>query len=237
MYRPVHSLADQLALQADLLALEHWGEAWGMCFNAAKCQIMQVYRGQGLVRFYTLCGQVLSVVEEAKYLSVLVSDDLSWSPHIFSITGKAVPTLGFLRRNLRKCPAQLKERACIAFVRSTLDSASPIWDPVLKRDINNLEKINRRAARFVTGDYHPISSVSSMLRSLGWSDLKDRRRNTRLALLFQIVNGDVAVSADDLHLESRAMQLTGEPDQIIATNTNTKERLHQNSRPFFTIAL
>ena len=198
---------------------------------------MQVYKGQGLVHFYTLCGQVLSVVEEAKYLGVLISDYLSWSPHISSITGKAASTLGFLRRNLRKCPAQLKERAYIAFVRSTLDYASPIRDPVLKRDINNLEKINRRAARFVTGDYHPISSVSSKLRSLGWSDLKDRRRESRLALLFKIVNGEVAVSAGDLHLEPRAMQLTGEPDQIIATNANTKERLHQNSRTFFTLAL
>ena len=78
MYRPVHSLADQLAL----LALERWGDAWGMRFNAAKCEIMQVYRGHGLVHFYTLCGQVLSVVEEAKYLGVLISNDLSWSPHI-----------------------------------------------------------------------------------------------------------------------------------------------------------
>ena len=42
MYRPVHSLADQLALQADLLALERWGDAWGIRFNAAKCEIMQV---------------------------------------------------------------------------------------------------------------------------------------------------------------------------------------------------
>ena len=158
MYRPVHSLADQLAL----LALERWGDAWGMRFNAAKCEIMQVYRGHGLVHFYTLCGQVLSVVEEAKYLGVLISNDLSWSPHISWITGKAASTLGFIRRNLRKCPAQLKERAYIAFVRSTLDYASPIWDPFLERDINNLDKINRRAARFVTGDYHPISSVSSV---------------------------------------------------------------------------
>ena len=141
------------------------------------------------------------LVEEAKYLGVLISDDLSWSPHISSITGKAASTLGFLRSNLRKCPAQLKVRAYIAFVRSTLDYASPIWDPFLKRDIKNLEKINRRAARFMTGDYHPISSVSSMLRSLGWSNLKDHRHDTRLALLFKIVNGDVAVSADDLHLE------------------------------------
>ena len=198
MHCPVQSLADQLALQAYLLALERWGDAWGTHFNAGKCQIMQVYRGQGLVHFYTLCGQVLSVVEELKYL---IFDDLSWSPHISSITGKAASTLGFLRRNLRKCPAQLKERAYIASVRSTLDFVSLVWDPFLKRDINNLEKIHRRAARFITGVYHPIPSVSSMLRPLGWPDLKDRRCDTRLALLFKTVNGDVAVAVDDLHLK------------------------------------
>ena len=78
------------------------------------------------MHFYTLYGQVLSVVEEAKYLGLLISDDLSWSHHISSITGKATATLGFLRRNLRKCPAQLKEPAYIAFERLTLDYVSPL---------------------------------------------------------------------------------------------------------------
>ena len=142
---------------------------------------------------------MLSVVEEAKYLGILISDDLSWSPHISSITGIFPQSL---RMNLRKCPTQLKKRAYIAFVRSTLDYTSPIWDPFLKREIKNLEKINRRAARFVTGDYHPISSVFSMLHSLGWSNLRDHRRDSRLALLFKTVNGDVAVAADALHLEA-----------------------------------
>ena len=139
----------------DLLALECWRDAWDMHFNAGKCQIVRVYRGQGRAHFYTLCGQVLSAVKEAKY--ELISDNLSWSPHISSITGKAASTLDFLRKNLRKCPAQLKEWAYIAFVRSTLDYASPKWDPFLRHDKNCLVKINSGAACFVTGGYHPIS--------------------------------------------------------------------------------
>ena len=75
---------------------------------------------------------VHSVVEEDKYLGVLISDGLSCPPHISSVTGKAASTLAFLRRNLRQYPVQLKERAYIAFVRSTLDYASAIWDPFLK---------------------------------------------------------------------------------------------------------
>ena len=36
-----------------------------------------------------------------------------------------------------------------------------------------------------------------MLHDLGWCDLKDRRRDLRLALLYKIVTGHVAVAADN----------------------------------------
>ena len=62
---------------------------------------------------------------------------------------KANSTLGFLRRNLRRCPAKLKESAYISFVRSTLEYAASVWDPHLAKDINKLENIQRRPARFV----------------------------------------------------------------------------------------
>jgi len=45
---------------------------------------------------------------------------LSWSSHVHSIHSRANSTLGFLRRNLRRCPAKLKETAFITLVRSTL---------------------------------------------------------------------------------------------------------------------
>ena len=187
LYRSIRCAADQVAFQRDLSVLQHWGDTWGMRFNAGKCHIMQVHRGQPLVHFYTLCGQVLSLVEEAKYLGVLLASDLGWLPHIASDADKASSALDFLKRNLKKCPAALKERAYTAYVRSILDYASPIWDPHLKKDILALERVNRRAARYVIGDYHRLSSVSGMLRSLGWSTLEDQRREARLTLFYKIL--------------------------------------------------
>ena len=137
-----------------------------------------------------------------KYLGVLLTSDLGWSPHVATTAGKASSTLGFLKRNLKKCPAALKERAYIAYVRSILDYASPIWDPHLKKDIHALERVNRRAARYVIGDHHRLSSVSGMLQSLGWSTLEDRRREARLTLFYKIVKGEMAVSSEDIHLET-----------------------------------
>jgi len=86
------------------------------------------------------------------------------------------------RRNLRRCPAILKESAYISLVRPTLEYAASVWDPHLAKDINKLENIQRRSARFVKGDYRTTSSVTQMLQELDWQDLQSRRRDLRLAL-------------------------------------------------------
>jgi hypothetical protein len=44
-------------------------------------------------------------------------------------------------------------------VRPNLEYAATVWDPYTKFNINKLEKCQRRAARFVIGDYSRESSV------------------------------------------------------------------------------
>ena len=67
---------------------------------------------------------------------------------------KANRTLGFLRRNLYSCPQEVKEAAYKGLVRPVLDYGSSVWDPpgvVLQEE---LESVQKRAARFVTGNYN-----------------------------------------------------------------------------------
>ena len=117
-----------------------------------------------------------------------LTDELSWSSHVHLIHSRANSTLGFLRRNLRRCPAKLKETAYTTLVRSTLEYAASIWDPHFAKDCDLLENLQRRSARFVKGDYRTTSSVSQMLHDLGWCDLKtaggtlDWLCSTRLSL-------------------------------------------------------
>ena len=68
------------------------------------------------------------------------------------------------------------------------------------KDCDLLEKLQWRSARFVKGDYRTTSSVSQMLHDLHWSDLKDRRRDLRLALLYKIVTVHVAINPDQIGL-------------------------------------
>ena len=134
MYRPIRSVEDQVAMQRNLDSLERWGDTWGMRFNAKKCHIMTLGRGRStLMHFCSLCGEILSSVDEAKYLGINISHDLSWSPHVQSLCSRGNSTLGFLRRNLRRCPAKLKEQSYIALVRSVLDFELRYGIPILPR--------------------------------------------------------------------------------------------------------
>ena len=61
-----------------------------MRFNAAKCNIMRVSRTRNHKLFnYSLTGQVVEEVMDAKYLGVTLSNDLEWSKHIATMTNKA----------------------------------------------------------------------------------------------------------------------------------------------------
>ena len=90
-------------------------------------------------------------------------------------------------------------------VRSVVEYSATIWDPHLKKDINSLDKIQRRGARFVKSDYRWRSSVTAMLDDLGWRDLDLRRKDMRLTLLFKVLNHsgkeNYAVTAEDLNLK------------------------------------
>ena len=199
LYRAISSREGAEILQRDLNSLYAWGQRWGMFFNVKKCNVMRITRSRSpITKFYTLGGQFLEQVNQAKYLGVMLSDELNWSPHINSVTTSANSTLGFIRRNLKQCPKDLKELAYLSLVRSKLEYAASVWDPHHTSDTNKLEQVQRRAARFVCNNYSPYSSDTQMLSDLGWQQLKDRRKHIRLALFYKIVHHLIAVPHEDI---------------------------------------
>ena len=57
----------------------------------------------------------------------------------------------------------------------------------------NMDRVQRRAARWVLGDYSTFSSVTDMIGQLGRRNLEQRRSDSRLVLFYKIVYGYVAV--------------------------------------------
>jgi protein involved in ribonucleotide reduction len=73
--------------------------------------------------------------------------------HINYITSKTNKTLRFLRRNLKIPSIRINEQAYFTLARPLVEYASTIWDPYTQTDINKVEAVQRRAARYVANNH------------------------------------------------------------------------------------
>ena len=66
--------------------------------------------------------------------------------------------LNFLKSDLSKCSLSVKESAYLAILHPWLEYASVVWDPYHNNKIEHLEKVQRRAARWVVNNFSCHSS-------------------------------------------------------------------------------
>ena len=84
-------------------------------------------------------------------------------------------------------------------VRPFLEYSAVVWDPHLEKDKAVIENVQRRAARYATGNYSERSTgcIERMLQELNWEKLEQRRKTLRLAFLHKINNNLVDISIDN----------------------------------------
>lgn len=198
LYREVNSVEDALVLQSDLDQLSTWRRHWQMNFNPVKCYTLRVSRLSLLhVHNYHIAGNMLRSVSDHPYLGVHRSNDLSWNIHIAKICKKATNQLNFIKRNVSKCTSEVKSLAYSTLVRPHLEYASTVWDPHTKKNITEIESVQRRAARFVNNCYDRHSSVTDLVKQLGWDTLEVRRKANRLTTFYKSVHGKIALPLPD----------------------------------------
>ena len=195
-HNTVNHQNDQAVLQSDLDALSTWEHQWSMEFHPQKCSNMSASKKDlKLNAAYTLHGHTLENVKSTKYLGVNIQNDLKWDGHIDSICNKANRTLGFLRRNLKIGNKKTKETAYKTLVRPLLEYAAPVWDPSDKDEIQQIEKVQQRAARWVSHRFRHTSSVDTMIQDLKWPSLQQRRKKARLETFYKYHSGLITINS------------------------------------------
>ena len=193
LYRVIRTVQDAEALQKDLSQLCRWADVWQMDFNATKCHVLSVTKKkEPLTSSYSIRGAQLEQVVHHPYLGVEFAADLGWGYHVNNVVPKAQRTLNLLRRNLWGCSRETKDIAYRTLVRPVLDYAGTAWDPYQANHMGNLEKIQSRAARFVTRRHSREDSVTEMRAELQWRTLQERRLTARLCMLHKTIHGSAA---------------------------------------------
>ena len=157
-----------------------------------------------MVSNYVLKGTTLTTETVTKYLGVDIQSDLSWKSHVNRTANKGNSMLGFLKRNLKSTSQETKTRAYNSLVRSGLEYCSTVWNPHHNNQVQPIEMVQRRAARFATERFHNTSSVSDMLTHLGWETLQSRRTKHQLTMTYKIMNNLVDIPAQNFFTQARS---------------------------------
>ena len=77
-----------------------------------------------------------------------------------------------------------------------------------QKSINKVEAVQRRAARFDTGDYQRTRSVTAMRQQRQWQTLQSRRTYAQTLMMYRIVYNLVDIPAEH-HLNRTSLRTKG----------------------------
>ena len=186
LFRKVNTDGDKQHLQNDLDRLVNWSEKWQMLFNFGKCKCLHTGHGNLNVN-YKMGDTVLGTTVKEKDLGVTMSADMKVSEQcgIAASTGNQI--IGLIRRNITYKGKKLIIPLCKAIVRPHLKYCIQAWRPYRKKDIDTLERIQRRATKMIP-ELRDLS-YEERLKECGLTTLETMRLRGDQIEVFKILNG------------------------------------------------
>jgi len=151
-FKHLSSVTDQILLQEDINAIFNWSISSQLNFNISKC-IHLSFKSKSTSAYY-LSDSAVSTANSQKDLSLIVSNNLSWTEHYNHIIPHAYNILVLIRHSFNpSLSSPVKIKLYLTLFCSQLMYCTPIWCPYLLKDIQNIERIQRCATKFILTGY------------------------------------------------------------------------------------
>ncbi|KAI8506294.1 hypothetical protein Bbelb_157210 [Branchiostoma belcheri] len=180
------------SLNRDLCSVSNWLTQWKLEANRDKCKVMYITTRnipRPLVPV-TLGGTTLEVVACYKHLGVTLTNTLSWSKHIDTISTKSRRSAGLLCALRKKVPSDILLRLYKTITRPGLEYANIVWAGLTKSDERKLESVQYQTVRLISGQHGlPYPSYQTLYTQLSLPSLQFRRRFHTVTTLYKLLNG------------------------------------------------
>ena len=179
----------------NLRKFEMWCSKWQLRIATDKCCVFSTGKMYHCDVSYSLNDSPLSCVDCVNDLGVLIPSDLKFSSHCSKVASSAYSRACILLKGFVTNDKEWLVHAYKVFVRPILEHNCQIFNPILQRDINCIERVQRFFTRRVCKRCKiSYKSYEHRLKLLGLDSLRDRRKTLDLYLFYKSYHGLVDVA-------------------------------------------
>ncbi len=191
VFRRMRTAEDKDQLDQDLSAMQDWSDTWLLQFHPDKCVSMHVGRSPIPEEKYTMGSNnefPLNWSTAEKDVGVTFEPDMKFEKHIQEKINKANQMMGVIRKTFEYLDKETFPLLFRSLVRSHLEYANQVWAPHLKKHIEAIENVQRRATKQVPGLRE--LSYPERLKILDMPTLAYRRIRGDVIEAFKILSQD-----------------------------------------------
>ena len=121
-------------------------------FKPSRTKVNPDYREEEEVNILTLNNTVIKRVSEAKFLGVIIDEDLKWNAHIQALNSKLKCEIGKLCSIRKLVPNDQYKELCHTLFESHLGFGISVWGGVSKNKLEPLFITQKKCIRIMFGD-------------------------------------------------------------------------------------
>jgi hypothetical protein len=218
-----------IKIQCDIDNVAKWALDSSMAFNTNKCFVVNFGRSSP-GRDYKIGNKLIPNKSVFRDLGISVSSPLSFNKHVDFVVAKAYSRLGLINKVFLLKTKKTILRLFKAFVRPLLEFSSVIWNPYTARNINKIERVQKRLCRMIP-DIRQMC-YRKQLETLNIFSLETRRLRFQLISVFKIYKQTCNIRFSDFFSLVKCKRTRGHSLALNTKHANTNYRLH-----FFTLSI
>ena len=175
-------------LNSDLPPVVKWSENNRMVVNTEKTKTMVIIIGskfkvRGNLNL-DLYGSRVKTTDNDKLLGVHFDQNLNWNNHIDMLCKRVSQRLGIFRRIRHFLPFRARMAFYNCLILSITDYCCVVWGNTCHKNLDNILKLQKRAARLILDTDRKAHSLPLFLQ-LGWLPIGERIKYFRCLMVFK----------------------------------------------------